>query len=89
MVHATTQHHTACEPNANVEALRLALDRDGIESRPLWKPMHLQPVYASNPAFVNGISERLFRQGLCLPSGPCVSEDDARFIVEKIKEAIV
>lgn len=89
VVHATTQHHTACEPNANVEALRLALDRDGIESRPLWKPMHLQPVYASNPAFVNGISERLFRQGLCLPSGPCVSEDDARFIVEKIKEAIV
>lgn len=89
VVHSAGQVHTSCEPNANVEAMRLALDRDGIESRPLWKPMHLQPVYESNPAFVNGVSERLFRQGLCLPSGPCVTDDDARYIVEKIKDAIV
>ena len=68
--------HTACEPNRNVEAMRVALDAAGIESRPLWKPMHLQPIYGENPCYVNGISESLFRRGLCLPSGPCVTDDD-------------
>ena len=80
--------HTDCEPNANVEALRLTLDEAGIESRPLWKPMHLQPVYRNNPAYTNGVSESLFKRGLCLPSGPMVSEEDARYIVEKIRENI-
>ncbi|MDE6693669.1 MAG: aminotransferase class I/II-fold pyridoxal phosphate-dependent enzyme, partial [Muribaculaceae bacterium] len=65
--------HTDCEPNANVEAMRLILDKAGIESRPLWKPMHLQPVFAGVPAYTNGVSESLFRQGLCLPSGPHVT----------------
>ena len=81
--------HTDCEPNTNVEALRMALDEAGIESRPLWKPMHLQPVYRNNPAYTNGVSESLFKRGLCLPSGPYVSEDDVRYIVESIKGSIV
>lgn len=78
--------HTACEPNRNVEAMRVALDAVGIESRPLWKPMHLQPIYGENPCYVNGISESLFRRGLCLPSGPCVTDDDVRYIVEQVRQ---
>lgn len=72
-------------PNNNVEAMRQALDAAGIESRPLWKPMHCQPVYAGNPSYVNGVSESLFRTGLCLPSGPCVSDDDVKRITDVIK----
>ena len=78
--------HTACEPNRNVEAMRVALDAADIESRPLWKPMHLQPIYGENPCYVNGISESLFRRGLCLPSGPCVTDDDVRYIVEQVRQ---
>ena len=89
VTHAVESLHTDCEPNRNVEAMRLALDTAGIESRPLWKPMHLQPVYTTAPAYVNGVSEELFKTGLCLPSGPCVSDDDIRYIVEHIKKAIV
>ncbi|MBF1435817.1 MAG: aminotransferase class I/II-fold pyridoxal phosphate-dependent enzyme [Prevotella micans] len=88
-VHKATSAHTDCEPNPNVEAMRKALDEAGVESRPLWKPMHKQPVYASNPAFTNGVSEHLFKTGLCLPSGPMVTESDAQFIVQKIKENII
>ena len=89
VTHAVESLHTDCEPNRNVEALRLALDAAGLESRPLWKPMHKQPVYTEAPAYVNGISEGLFKTGLCLPSGPCVSDDDIHYIVEQIKKAIV
>lgn len=88
VVHNSDSAHTDCEPNVNVEAMRLALDAVGIEARPLWKPMHKQPVYRNVPAYVNGISEELFHKGLCLPSGPCVSEDDALWIVDIIKENI-
>lgn len=88
VTHAAKTLHTDCEPNANVEAMRLALDAAGIESRPLWKPMHKQPVYAENPAYLNGVSEALFKKGLCLPSGPCVTDEDARYIVEQIKFAL-
>ena len=63
----------------------VALDKANIESRPLWKPMHLQPVYKNVPSYVNGVSESLFKTGLCLPSGPCVSEEDAKYIVEQMK----
>lgn len=56
-----------------------------IESRPLWKPMHLQPVFAKAPAYVNGVSEALFAQGLCLPSGPMVTDEDVDRIVKVIK----
>lgn len=89
VTHAAKTLRTDCEPNANVEAMRMALDAAGVESRPLWKPMHKQPVYAKNPAYVNGVSEALFKRGLCLPSGPCVMDEDVRYIVEQIKASIV
>ena len=68
VVHSGGEIHTDCEPNRNVESLRIALDAAGIESRPLWKPMHKQPVYANAPAYVNGVSESLFKVCMCLPS---------------------
>ena len=80
--------HTVIEPNINVEAMRIALDEAGIETRPLWKPMHCQPVYANAPAYINGVSETLFKVGLCLPAGPYVTDDDVQYIVEQIKTAI-
>lgn len=89
VVHATGESHTACEPLPQVEAMRMALDKEGIESRPLWKPMHLQPVFCSSPAYINGVSESLFKRGLCLPSGPCVSDDDVRRIIATIKANIL
>lgn len=88
MVHQTDRVHTDCEPNRNVEALRLALCDKDIESRPLWKPMHKQPVYAAAPAYVNGVSESLFKRGLCLPSGPMVSDEDVERVVSAITENI-
>ena len=89
VTHQSGSSHTDCEPNRNVEAMRMGLDAAGIESRPLWKPMHRQPVYKNNPAYVNGVSEALFKKGLCLPSGPCVTDEEARYIVERIQELIV
>lgn len=89
VVHATAQTTTDHQPNTNVEAMRMALDKEGIEARPLWKPMHLQPVYKHAPAYVNGTAEALFRQGLCLPSGPCVSDDDIDRIVRAITDNIL
>ena len=110
VVHASDSAHTDCEPNANVEALRVILDQAGIEARPLWKPMHKQPVYKGveslelrveslpdgilcqtsdkSVAYINGISEGLFKVGMCLPSGPYVTDDDVHYIVNCIKEAI-
>lgn len=88
VTHATKSAHTALEPNANVEAMRMFLDAAGIESRPLWKPMHCQPVYKDAPAYTNGVSEFLFRVGICLPAGPWVTDDHVRYIVDKIKAAI-
>lgn len=87
-VHQAASTRTDCEPNANVEAMRVFLDKAGIESRPLWKPMHLQPVYRNSPAYLNGVSESIFRRGLCLPSGPYVSDDDIRYIVDNIKQSL-
>ncbi len=107
VVHGGGSTHTDCEPNINVEAMRKYLEQKKIESRPLWKPMHKQPVYLrgtqtvvhgegfdrvttdSSVAYVNGISESLFKRGLCLPSGPCVTDEDVEYIVESIKESIV
>lgn len=88
VTHEAKTLHTDCEPNRNVEAMRMALDEAGIESRPLWKPMHKQPVYRNNPCYVNGVSEALFKRGLCLPSGPCVTNEDVRYIVEQIKACL-
>ncbi len=89
VIHAGGGVHTDCEPNANVEAMRIALDASGIEARPVWKPMHKQPVYKNAPAYVNGVSESIFKVGMCLPAGPYVSDEDVRYIVEEIKKNIV
>ena len=107
VIHAAETATTDCQPNDNVEALRVALDKAGIEARPVWKPMHKQPVYArgertedigeslpcgavcqtsaSSVAYVNGVSEAVFKVGMCLPAGPYVTDDDVRYIVEAIK----
>ena len=109
VIHAASSAHTDCEPNANVEAMRVALDKANIEARPVWKPMHKQPCYLqgnvkiekcnndniicqtseSSVAYVNGVSEALFKVGMCLPAGPYVSDDDMRYIVETIRENII
>ena len=109
VIHAAESAHTDCEPNANVEAMRVALDKAQIEARPVWKPMHKQPVYCrgnvkieklknesficqtseSSIAYINGISEALFKVGMCLPAGPYVTDDDVRYIVDTIKANIL
>ena len=118
VIHVADSAHTDCEPNANVEALRVLMDKAQIEARPVWKPMHKQPVYCrvsekgtvksekgtvkseklptgaecltydSSVAYVNGVSEAIFKVGMCLPAGPYVTDDDVRYIVETIKRAI-
>ncbi len=97
---------TDCQPNDNVEALRVFMLQRKVEARPVWKPMHCHPVYNGGAAvsegdgfvlregpkmaaYVNGVSEALFKQGVCIPAGPCVSDDDVRYIVDCIREAIV
>lgn len=89
VTHTAKSAHTDLEPNKNVEAMRVALDKANIEARPLWKPMHCQPVYQNCPAYTNGVSEELFKKGLCLPSGPCVTDEDVKYIVNSIKESII
>ena len=113
VIHAASSAVTDCQPNDNVEALRVALDKAQIEARPVWKPMHKQPVYcaplnekgemrneklpggvicqtsASSVAYVNGVSEEIFKIGMCLPAGPYVTDDDVKYIVECVKAAIV
>ncbi len=89
VTHAASSAVTDCQPNANVEALRVILDAANVEARPVWKPMHRQPVYAAAPAYVNGVSEDIFRMGICLPAGPYVSDDDVRYIAATIRDAIV
>jgi dTDP-4-amino-4,6-dideoxygalactose transaminase len=69
------------------EQIRLALEKENIESRPLWKPMHLQPVFKSYPAYVNGASERLFETGLCLPSGSNLSSQELERVIRAIRSA--
>lgn len=69
------------------EKIRLALADDNIEARPLWKPMHLQPVFAQYPAYVNGVSESLFEKGLCLPSGSNMTEQDQQRVCNIVRQA--
>lgn len=89
VIHAVDSATTDCQPNDNVEALRLFMLEKKVEARPVWKPMHKQPVYRNAPAYVNGVSESIFKVGMCLPAGPYVTDDDIRYIVACIKEAIV
>ena len=110
VIHVADSATTDCQPNENVEALRVALDAAGIEARPVWKPMHCQPVYkraevkneklkvksgeiicqtsGSSVAYINGVSEALFKVGMCLPAGPYVTDDDVKYIVDTIKASI-
>lgn len=88
VIHAAASAVTDCQPNNNVEALRVYLDAAQVEARPVWKPMHKQPCYSGASAYLNGVSESIFKVGMCLPSGPCVTDDDVKYIVGCIKEAI-
>ncbi len=106
VIHMADSATTDCQPNDNVEALRVFMDAAGIEARPVWKPMHKQPVYLrgnkedvrcknfsvvtseTSVAYVNGVSEEIFKVGMCLPAGPYVSDNDVRYIVDTIKLAI-
>ena len=109
VIHAVDSATTDCQPNENVEALRVFMLERKIECRPLWKPMHKQPVYRgkveelkneiinddiecltsdASVAYTRGIEEELFKVGFCLPAGPYVTDDDVRYIVDCIKEAI-
>ena len=113
VIHMADSATTDCQPNDNVEALRVYMDVAGIEARPVWKPMHKQPVYlaplkdnggmtneqlscgaicqtsASSVAYINGVSEEIFKMGMCLPAGPCVTDEDVNYIVETIKNSII
>ncbi|MDE5842980.1 MAG: aminotransferase class I/II-fold pyridoxal phosphate-dependent enzyme [Muribaculaceae bacterium] len=88
VTHSATSAVTDCQPDRNVEALRVALAKEGIESRPLWKPMHRQPVFRNAPAYINGVSDQLFKTGICLPAGPWVGEAQVRRIVAAIRKVI-
>ena len=89
VIHPAATAVTDCQPNDNVEAMRMALFDADIEARPVWKPMHKQPVYKNAPAYVNGVSEEIFKKGLCLPAGPWVEDEDVKRIVDTIKASIV
>jgi len=69
----------------NRETIRLALEAENIEARPLWKPMHLQPVFSKMPNYVSGVSEELFNNGICLPSGSNLDVKDIERVVRIIK----
>lgn len=89
VIHQVDSPTTDCQPNENVEALRVYMLERKIEARPVWKPMHKQPVFKNSPAYVNGVSEAIFKVGMCLPAGPMVTDEDIEYIVESIKSAIL
>ena len=89
VIKAVDSATTDCQPNENVEALRVFMLSKKVECRPVWKPMHKQPVYEGAAVYTNDVETSLFRIGFCLPAGPYVSDDDVRYIVDCIKEAIV
>jgi dTDP-4-amino-4,6-dideoxygalactose transaminase len=72
----------------STEAVRLALEAYNIETRPLWKPMHLQPVFRDFPAYVNGVSKKLFETGLCLPSGTAMTNEELAEIIDCFSKAL-
>lgn len=88
VIHQVDSPVTDCQPNDNVEAMREFMLSKSVECRPVWKPMHKQPVYADAAVYSNGVEEDIFKIGMCLPAGPYVSDDDVRYIVDCIKEAI-
>lgn len=89
VIHQVDSPVTDCQPNDNVEAMRVFMLGKKVECRPVWKPMHKQPVYEGAPVYTNGVEEDIFKIGMCLPAGPYVSDEDVKYIVDCIKEAIV
>ncbi len=89
VIRAVDSATTDCQPNENVEALRVFMLQKKVECRPVWKPMHKQPVYADAPAYLNGVSEEIFKEGICLPAGPMVTADDVRYIASCLKASIL
>lgn len=89
VIHDVKSATTDCQPNDNIEAMRVFLLSKKVEARPVWKPMHHQPVYKNAVAYTNEIETKIFKVAMCLPAGPCVSEEDVRYMVDCIKEAIV
>ena len=88
VIHQVDSPVTDCQPNDNVEAMRVWMLGKKVECRPVWKPMHKQPVYAGCDVYTNGVEEDIFKVGMCLPAGPYVTDDDVRYIVDCIKAAI-
>ena len=86
---ATLDPEVHIQGQENAYTLRVFMLGKKIEARPTWKPMHKQPVYEGAPVYTNGVEEDLFKLGFCLPAGPYVTDDDVRYIVDCIKEAIV
>ena len=89
VIHQVDSPVTDCQPNDNVEAMRVFMLGKKVECRPVWKPMHKQPVYQGAPVYTNGVEEDIFKIGMCLPAGPYVSDEDVKYIVDCIKEAII
>ena len=88
VIHQVDSPVTECQPNDNVEAMRVFMLGKKVECRPVWKPMHKQPVYEGAPVYTNGVEEDIFKIGMCLPAGPYVTDDDVKYIVDTIKSAI-
>ena len=89
VIHQVDSPVTDCQPNENVEAMRVWMLGKKVECRPVWKPMHKQPVYQGAPVYTNGVEEDIFKIGMCLPAGPYVSDENVKYIVDCIREAIV
>ena len=88
VIHQVDSPVTDCQPNDNVEAMRVFMLGKKVECRPVWKPMHKQPVYKDAQVYTNGVEEDIFKIGMCLPAGPYVSDEDVKYIVDSIKAAI-
>ena len=89
VIHQVDSPVTDCQPNDNVEAMRVWMLGKKVECRPVWKPMHKQPVYAGCDVYTNGVEEEIFKVGMCLPAGPYVTDDDVKYIVETIKKSMI
>ncbi len=76
------------DESVNPDDVRVALAGQNIETRLLWRPMHMMPVYADAPFYGNGVSERLFGRGLCLPSGSSLTDSDIARVIKAIEDAV-
>ena len=76
---------TPRQPDTDREKIRLALEQENIEARPVWKPLHLQPLFARAPRFGGAVAEELFARGLCLPSGSSLTDEERARVVAVIQ----